>query len=330
MLAMSRVLRCILVASFGSTLLAYLVACSSEPREEVVESAAKEEASVLVSDLIASERSDGSAPSDPHLIAISQTRIDVGGARVFDLEGRLLPKSVRGGKELPLLREYLLADKGKEGAVLWVHANASVGALARVLATLEAAEIAPIHFAVRKDRSGGVGYLSPASIKTLPEGEAIPRQGDAFRRAWSEVPELAASMRDGCEGRGAVSCGGLKEGDAEGGLIAIELFTQQDAMRIRVEQAEGSRPATKRPRRASNEAPPTPSELEFLWRREAAHFEGSPIGLAMRPLCAAERCGVVMRAHATDRAGSALRLLGSAFPNGALAPEVIFLIPSGT
>lgn len=308
----------------------FALACSPSPSEEVSEGAVKAEESVLVSDLIASERSDGAAPESAHEISISQTRIDVGGSRVFDLEGRLLPKSARGGGELPLLREYLLAEPGREGAILKVHANASIGALARVLATLEAAEIAPVHFAVRKDRSGGTGYLTPASIRTVAEGEAIPREGAAFRREWSELAANAAEMRDGCEGRGSVNCMGLKDGEGEGGITEIELFTQQDAMRIRFVQIGGVRPANARVRVRDAQREPQPGELEFLWRREAAHFEGSPIGVSMRPLCAAERCGVIMRAHATDLAGSALRLLGSAFPNGTLAPEVIFIIPSGS
>lgn len=318
-----------IVSALPITLFA-LFGCTSDPRDVAVEGAAKDEESVSISDLVSSERNDASPPEHAHVISISQNRIEVSGSRVYDLEGRQLPRALRGGGELPVLREYLLAEREKEGAVLRVHANASFGVLARVLATLEAAEIAPIFFEVRRDGSGNLGYLTAASIRTLPEGEAIPTTSEAFRRSWSELVALAREMRDGCEGRGAVSCGSLKEGEGEGGTTEIELYTQQDAMRIRFLQIGGRKTAPTRRRAKAAESEPRPGEMEFLWRRHAAHYEGSPIGVSMRPFCATERCGVVMRAHASDFAGSALRLLGSAFPNGTLAPEVVVILPEGT
>src|SRR5690606_26840316 len=124
----------------------------------------------------------------------------------------------------------------------------------------------------------------------------------------------------------------------KGGLSEMEIFAQQDAMRIRFRRFFPGRyadepdepPKPPKAKKGEPEEPPPPppvGEFEFMWRREAAHVNGSPIALTTRTLCGAERCGAVVRALGMAAAGSIIRLIGSAFPNGTPAPYLRIVIP---
>jgi hypothetical protein len=319
-------------------ILVFAVACNSDDAETDV-SAVQAQPAVMLSDIVAAERNDGAPPASPHLISLSQKEIELEGQRFMELDGKKLPPRVGSDPGIPLLKQRLSTTSGKQGAILRVHANASWGALARILATLKELNVSPVMFEVRKDLSGTTGLLPIGTfeIDAADEGPQ-PFEGE-LQKDWNRVVSVWEEMSGNCVGRGAVTCPSPSEPVLEGGLSEMEIFAQQDAMRIRFRRFFPGRyadepdeppppPPKVKPGEPEPEPPPVPiGEIEFMWRREAAHVNGSPIALTTRPLCGAERCGAVIRAPGMAAAGSIIRLLASAYPNGAPAPDLRVVIP---
>lgn len=315
-------------------ILVFAAACSSEVESDL--SAVESQPAVSLSDLVAAERHDATPPDSPHRISISQKEIELDGQTIVELDGRKLPQKASGDPGIALLRYRLESAQGKAGAVLRVHANASWGVLARVLATLEQLRIAPVMFEVRKDLDGNVGYLALGDVEIDASGEPKPFQG-ALQKDWDQVVSLWEAMSNACSGRGAVHCPSPSKNVPvkKGGLAELELFVQQDAMRVRFQRfflGDDPDPAPVKKRKPKKDEPEVPepepvAEIEFMWRREAAHVTGSPIGDMLKPLCGRERCGVVLRSPGLASAGSMIRLLAAAHPAGTGLPYVRVVIP---
>jgi hypothetical protein len=321
-------------------ILVFALACNSDTESDL--SGVQTAPAVMLSDLVATERNDAAAPASPHLISLSQKEIELEGARFIELDGKKLPPRVGDNPGIPLLRQRLSTTPGKQGAVIRVHANASWGALTRILATLKELNVAPVVFEIRKDLSGNTGYLPFESYTIDAKDEAPQPFAGKLQKEWDPIVATWEEMTGNCVGRGAVHCPSPPDAVLKGGLAEVELFAQQDALRIRFrrffpgryadepEESELPPKPKKKPKNDEPEEPPPPppiGEFEFMWRREAAHVNGSPIALTMRPICGAERCGVVLRSLNMAAAGSVLRLIGSAFPNGTPAPELLIIVP---
>jgi hypothetical protein len=318
------------------SILLFAMACNSEPETDV--SGLEAQPAVLLSDLVATERNDAAPPESPHIISLSQKEIELEGQRFIDLDGKKLAPRVGSDPTIPLLKQRLSTTSGKSGAVLRVHANASWGVLARILATLAELGVSPVMFEVRKDFSGTLGYLALGTFEIDAKDEGPqPFEGE-LQKDWDRVVASWEEMSGNCAGRGAVTCPSPSEPVLEGGLSEMELFAQQDALRIRFRRFFPGRyadepdepPAPPKVKPGEPEPPPPPApvgEIEFMWRRAAARLDGSPIALTTRPLCGAERCGAVVRAPAMAAAGSIIRLIAAAFPNGAPAPDLRIVIP---
>jgi hypothetical protein len=305
-------------------ILLFAMACNSEPETDV--SGLEAQPAVLLSDLVATERNDAVPPESPHIISLSQKEIELEGQRFIDLEGKKLAPRVGSDPSIPLLKQRLSTTPGKSGAVLRVHANASWGVLARILATLAELGVSPVMFEVRKDFSGTLGYLALGTFEIDAKDEGPQPFGGELQKDWNRVVASWEEMSGNCAGRGAVTCPSPSEPVLEGGLSEMELFAQQDALRIRFRRFFPGRYADE------PDEPPKPpkvkaGEPEFMWRRAAARLDGSPIALTTRPLCGAERCGAVVRAPAMAAAGSIIRLIAATFPNGAPAPDLRIVIP---
>lgn len=277
-------------------------------------------------------------------ISISPTAIVVDGKKVADLASGRLPDGERTGT-IPALAASLGQGNGARTASLRAHVNTPYETTLAVLRTLGKQGISTVAFEVRKGSSPEALMLELASFAVLNEAEAsspavfpgdAQRPWDAFVSHWSE-------MNDACRRAHSVDCDGKPEAVAEGGNAQIRLWSRGRGLKIEVERFGGPAVLAKAPAGEPVEmiegVPSAPSgssapssepavDGAFTWRFEAATDANSPISAAMRPLCGAHHCGVLVVADALTPTMRVVSFLGAAFPDGAPAPHVRFVAPS--
>ncbi len=294
--------------------------------------------------LVVSKRSDGAPPQGALEITIAPDGIAAQGRSVMPLESGRIAAASWNGRDVRELTAALDVAGSPTAVVLKMQASVPYITVGRVLATAAAHGVRSVFFAVRPGSSAEIGYLPIELAGTrFASYEPVAFQGPA-QRQWQEFVDLWSDIETACQGEGTVDCNRKYESVAPGGLLEIELFARQDAMRVLfrrhgvegegVEEpppwmppqntrAKPARPVTE------EEMPPEPParSATFMWRRRAATADPSPISLAMRPLCGAKPCALRVSGDNLTPIASVIQLLGAAFPNGSPVPVIIWDYP---
>jgi hypothetical protein len=294
--------------------------------------------------LVVSRRADGVVPEGALEIVIAPNGVTAQGRPVLDLESGRMAVVAWNGRHIREVTAALDVAGSPQAVVLKTQASVPYITVSRILATVAAHGVRSVFFAVRPGSSAEVGYLPIDLAGTrLTSYEPVAFEGPA-QREWQEFVDLWSEIETSCQGEGMVDCNRKLDSIAEGGLVEIELFARQDAMRVlfRRHGVEGDTveepppfmpPQNTRQRRAPGEPeaapPPEPParSANFMWRRRAATADPSPISLAMRPLCGARPCAVRVSGDNLTPISSVLQLIGVAFPDGAPAPVVLWEYP---
>jgi hypothetical protein len=296
--------------------------------------------------LTVARRSDGAPPPNAFKVAIAPEGIVAGDATIA-LEGGRMSEAAWSGTEMPELARVLDGAGRPSAVIVEAHASTPYITASRALATLSAHGVRSAFFAVRGGSSADVGYLPIDLAGTRLASTAPVTFSGPGQRSWQDFVDVWEEALSACQGEGMVDCHGKPSFIAEGGLLEIELFTRQDAMRVlfRRHGVEGETveepppvlppqntrarptPGQERAARAAPPAPPPARSTSFLWRKRAAMAEPSPISLALRPLCGARPCAVRVTGDNLTPISSVLQLLGAAFPNGAPVPILLWEYP---
>jgi hypothetical protein len=297
--------------------------------------------------LTVARRSDGAPPANAFVVEVAPEGL-VAGAHTLPLDGGRMPDAAFSGAQITELAAALDEAGRPSAVVVKAHASVPYITVSRALATLSAKGVRSAYFAVRSGAGAEVGHL-PIDLAgaRLAATDPVVFSGPG-QRQWQEFVDVWDEVHTACEGEGMVDCASKPVRIAEGGLLEIELFTRQDAMRLlfRRHGVEGetveepppilppqntrARPTAEQARamdRRASAAPPPARSADFMWRRRAAIAEPSPISLALRPLCGARPCAVRMTADNLTPISSVLQLLGAAFPNGAPVPILLWEYP---
>ncbi len=282
-------------------------------------------------DLAVTKRNRGEAPANAAILEISPTAIALEGRKLVDLVGGRIPEpALREGA----LFELVLPARTLEprGVVIRMHANTRYDVMLEVLRALTPET--RVGFAVRAGMTPAMGLLTAERFEVrAPSDEPItfepPRQHE-----WAEFVALWDEIHSRCEGEFSFQCQSKPERIAEGGKLEIALFTQQDAFVIDfrrfgtedpppppVVQLPPQTGTRDEDRRVVREPPAT--RATFFWLRGATQQAESPMGLALRPLCQAQSCGVRVTAPPEPYAGQVLIVIGAAFPDGFAPPHVV-------
>lgn len=285
----------------------------------------------------------GPLPSNAVGIQISPSALIVDGKIVSELaSGRLAP-SDRASGEVSALASALSSSAGRRSASIRVHVNTPYETTVAVLRTLAKQGFGDVAFEVRRGSTMEAGSLALASFAVVSDAEAkeptafpgeAQRPWDAFVKSWGE-------MSDACRRAHSVDCDGAPEAPAEGGNVQIRLWARGRGLKLELERFGAATTAAKSaaepvamiegvPSLPAGAPPVSETAVDgaFTWRFEAATDANSPIASAMRPLCGAHPCGVVVSADSLTPTMRVLSFLGAAFPDGTPAPTVRFVAPA--
>ena len=311
-----------------------------------------------VLELPIAHRTDDALPAKAAQLEITPTALLVDGDEVLSLDKGKLPASELAGYDIAKLKRTLA---GKPALAISVYAATPYATLARVLHSAVSAGIDGVTFRVRRpNATSKTGWLTiPRSRFTASADEAkFPETEllawDSFGSAWEE--SLAA-----CQVSAKADCGYRPLSKAQGGKLDMLLRVRGTGIALRFRQAgaapqapagaalheqiapDGGRKAKDKPKRRKRaelldgvagsaprdeQPPPAPStEHVFTLRGDQATADPSPITGIVRPVCGSVSCPVVVDADGVSMSGQVLGLLGAAFPDGAPAPSVAWVLP---
>lgn len=322
-----------LIAVLSASLLAF--ACGGE--EEVPEESAEPIMGLM--EFPISHRLSPNAPANAIRIELSPTRLRFDGRTLLEVDNGRIPDEARTGDSITALQMAITSGPARRAADLSLHANTPWITTTLVVATLEAAGVTELAFAVRSVGEPNAGYLILDDYDVREEREELYDFPDTHMPAWGNVAMHWETMYGACRENHYVDCAFKPETIAEGGQTHITLFTRGNGVKIELhrvgepvvvaptagpEMIEG---VTNAAEQAIAEAPPA-EQAAFTWRYNATTDAESPVSSTMRPLCGAASCGVLLTAEAMTATMRILSFVGAAFPTGTEAPKVIFQIPS--
>jgi hypothetical protein len=322
-----------LIAVLSASLLAF--ACGGE--EEVPEESAEPIMGLM--EFPISHRLAPSAPANAIGIELSPTLLRLDGRTLIELEGGRIPDEARAGNIITALRTGIESGPARRAAELSLHANTPYITTALLVATLKAANVAQLAFAVRTVGEPNAGFLTIDDYETREEAVDLYEFPAAQMPAWGNVATHWEAMYTSCRENHYVDCAFKPSSIAEGGQTHITLFARGNAVKIELhrvgepvvvaptagpEMIEGIGSAADQ---AIAEAPPA-EMAAFTWRYNATTDAESPVSGTMRPLCGAANCGVLLTAEALTPTMRILSFIGAAFPTGTDAPNVVFQIPA--
>lgn len=324
-----------LLALTASSLL-ILCACDEPPPEPELDT------SVMVGplELAISARSEGGDPSNALRIDINQSLVRMEGVHVAELEGAgNLPASALSGGAFTALRDRIRAAPARSTLALTVHGAVPYGTTVRVVQAALDAGYRNVSFAVRPPNAPSpttTGWLNLTGPRVVGAGDDVTftpaRPWSDFASNWQEVYEQ-------CRAGAYVDCGGRPAVIAEGGELEMTLFTRGNGMVIRffqVNAPDAGVPSTgpamlegvRAPTSGEEEIPPEPAtEGAFSFRFQEASAAENHISLAMRPVCGASPCPLIVEADEETQTMRVLSLLGAVAPVGAAPPNVVFRLP---
>lgn len=286
-----------------------------------------------------SHRLTPNALSNAIRIEVSPTRVRVDGRTVLEIEGGRIPDEGRNGNIISALQTAIDGGPARRGAELSLHANTPYITTSLIVATLKAANVSQLAFAVRTVGEPNPGFLVIDNYETRDEVEELYEFPATHMPAWGNVATHWEAMYSACRENHYVDCAYKPALIAEGGQTHITLFTRGRGVKIELhrvgepvvvppttgpEMIEGVGTAADQ---AIAEAPPA-EQAAFTWRYNATTDAESPVSATMRPLCGAASCGVLLTAEAMTATMRVLSFIGAAFPTGTEAPTVVFQVPS--
>lgn len=337
-------------ASLVSALL--LVACEEEPEGPAVDNTPI----VGLYEMPISRNNQGSEPQNALRLDISQTLMRLNGTKVLDLEGgEPADGQISDEHIVTRLREQIQAGTARERTALTVGAMLPYSTLVAVLNTLQSTNQHEVILAVRTvGNSPQAAWMPLTNWRVTPvEGEAEfegrPPPWSAFTEHWREV-YTACRAGESAGGRSSyVNCDGPHATSAEGGDLAVELWTRGQAMKVSFSQhlseeataeAEAEAAAEEAgpeliegvqaaPPRPGEEIPPPPATAGvFTVRHQESVEDESSLSALVAPVCADVSCFATVVTDAGTHSMRVVSMIGAVFPNGTTAPQLRFQIPT--
>ncbi|MEM7609191.1 MAG: hypothetical protein AAF411_27895, partial [Myxococcota bacterium] len=269
---------------------------------------------------------------------ITKLRLDA--RTLLEFENGNLPADAVAGDQVPALASALAAAPARRIASLSIHANVPYKTTALVIATLSAANISELAFAVRPPGAPTEAFLHIRQFATRAEAPEPFEFPSTHMPAWNTVGAQWEAMYAACRENHYVDCEFKPTNVAEGGETHITLFARGNGVKIDLhrigdpipEATGGGGPALIDGIAAPVEdevveAPPA-TNATFTWRFNATTDADSPVSKTMRPLCGATACNALITAEAQTQTMRILSFIGAAFPTGTEAPFVVFQIPA--
>ncbi|MBK8170332.1 MAG: hypothetical protein IPK60_08280 [Sandaracinaceae bacterium] len=293
---------------------------------------------VGVLELPMSHRSAPQSPPGAGLIEVSPTEMRYEHQPILTLtQGRPAASELQG-ETIGKLRDALTTGTRHLSVVLRLHVLTPFVTMKQILATITAARIDTVVFAVRPVSSPtSVGWLDISSYTLMPPGEnpvAIPGAAvipwDEFVRAWG-------SVTDACRHDQRAECSSPSANPATGGNTNILIRTRGDGIKVEFTQFGAPEVAAAAPARVemiegvAGTAAPEEEDLEepvadahYTFRVSAVTAQPSPFSGMFAPICGSRSCGITVLADPETNAMNAISAIGASFPNGAQSPYVIF------
>jgi hypothetical protein len=299
--------------------------------------------SVLVGplELAISARSEGGDPSNALHIDVNQSLVRMEGVHVIELErGGRLPASALSGDTLADLTNRIRSAPSRSTVALRVHGAVPYGTTVRVVRAALEAGYRNVSFAVRPPNAPSPtssGWMNLTGPRVVGVGDDVTFTPT---RAWSDFADNWQEVYEQCRAGSYVDCGGRPAVIAEGGELEMSLFTRGNGMVIRFFQvnAPDAGPASTGPAMleglraptTGEETVPVPPATEgaFSFRFQEASAAENHISLAMRPVCGAAACPLIVEADEETETMRILSLVGAVAPVGAAAPSVVFRMPN--
>ncbi len=312
-----------------------LVACDDE--EEVP--AESPDPVVGIMELPISLRHQPNAPANAIKLEISPSRLRVDGTTLIELDAGDVPEAELANDRITKLEAAITAAPARASAVIRAHANTPYMTTARIMNTLKAASIREVAFEVRAGPGSQTGFLVIPRFDVRTETDDFHTFEGAGQRQWNDFTQGWEEAYNGCRRDHYVDCSFKPGNIAQGGKLNIILFARGQAVKVdlaqfdapEVEATNAPQPQlldgiAPEPAAEEEEAPPA-TTAAFTWRFLAATDELSPVSAMMRPLCGARPCAAVVTAEGLTMTMTIVSFIGSAFPNGAQPPELMFQIP---
>lgn len=276
------------------------------------------------------------APSGALHIEINQTELQLEHQPVYEMTNGRPPAAEVTDNGYRLLAERIAAAPARSAASLTIHGAVPYGTMVRTLQTLIAANYHTFHFAVRQPNASppAFGWL------TVENPRVVPAEGDptfpGVTTPWSNFTSNWQEVYDACRAGRYVDCEGPSTVAAEGGEVLVTLWARGNGMKVSFEQMNApdagpvgtGGPAMLDGLRAptSDEPPPPPPDAyaSFTFRFEEASSAESHIPLAVRPVCGAATCPMIVETDEETMSMRVLSLLGAAWPDGASPPVIAF------
>lgn len=322
-----------LIALLSASLFAF--ACGGE--EEVPEESSEPIMGLM--EFPISHRLTPNSPGNAIRIEVSPTLMRLDGRTILEIDGGRIPDEARAGDIISALQTGIDGGPARRAAELSLHANTPYITTALIVATLKAANVSELAFAVRTVGEPNAGYLVIDDFETREEATELYEFPETHMPAWGNVATHWETMYTACRENHYVDCAFKPQTIAEGGQTHITLFARGNGVKIELhrvgepvvvaptegpEMIEGVGTAVDQ---AIAEAPPA-EQAAFTWRYNATTDAESPVSGTMRPLCGAANCGVLLTAEALTPTMRILSFIGAAFPTGTDAPKVVFQVPT--
>lgn len=335
-----------LLTAIASCLVAagILVACGDE------ETAVEVDTTPIVGmmEIPISRSNQGTAPSNAARIEISPTELRLDHQKVLDLERGRPAESEVSEHRITKLRERIQAGAARQRVALRVHANVPYVTLVDTLNTLWSANLREVFVSVRTPGAEPRDAWMPlGNWRVVPAPgpeDTIGFEGRAPR--WDDFVEQWRAVYDACRAGRYIDCDGPYATTAEGGELAMELWTRGQGMKVtftRVAAPEDGAerggggpsliegigaPAPRQPEPGEREPEPPATTGVFTVRHQEATMESeSALSNLVAPVCADVTCQVTVVTDATTPTMRVISMIGGAFPNGFNAPQLVFVIP---
>jgi biopolymer transport protein ExbD len=293
-------------------------------------------------------RSAGADPTNALRVEVSPSELRVESQSLFSLTQGRIPAAELTPAGVSRLTSTLQAAPPRTRVALTVHGMVPYGTLARVVQAATSAGYHDFSFAVRPASGAATGaattgWIELAGVQSAPAGTSpVDPSTYGGSRPFSDFASHWDEVYEGCRSAGAgryIDCDSKATAIAEGGVLQVSEWARGQGMRVTFQRVGAPAPEPTRaaapaliegvraaPSADAVEAP-VHTEGTFSFRADVATATDSAISLAMRPVCAAQACDVVIEGDETTPTLRVLSLLGAGSPDGSAAPRVIFRLP---
>ena len=289
-----------------------------------------------------SRNNQGRAPTDATRVEISPTELRLNGTKILDLTAGRPAANEVSDHVITRLLEQIRGSAARSRASVKIHASVPYLTLVETLKTLESANLHELHIAVRTlGASPTEGWMVLHHWRVVPESDE-PTEFSSRPLPWSAFTDHWQAVYDACRAGQYIDCDGPYPTTAQGGTLAMDLWTRGQGMKVTFRQAgapveeegagggpeliEGIAPAPVAAD-AEGESPPA-TEGAFNVRHQEAAAEESALSSLVAPVCANQACQVTVSADASGQSMRVISMVGAVFPNGTTEGEIAFQIPS--